>query len=164
MRRHHVCMALALITALAIVATACGSDGSTGRAGGDAAASSSTTASTTSTTQAADVGRPTTWRDETAHWQQLAPGRFAEGPAAVADDLAARYRGGDTSEVGQVMVDEVRTGEPLVVLLRETGVSDGVLGRDIEITLEGSDEGWGVVGARTRDFCVQVDESKSQCG
>ena len=54
----------------------------------------------------------------------------------------------------------VGTGEPLVVSLRETGVSDGVYGRDIEITLEGSDEGWSVVGARVRDLCVEVAASR----
>ncbi len=92
-------------------------------------------------------------------------GRLRAGRAAVADELAARYRGGDTSEVGAVAVAEVGSGEPLVVVLRETGVSDAVAGRDIEITLEGGDAGWGVASARVRDACVvAVDEADpTQC-
>ena len=110
------------------------------------------------------TGRPTQWRDDTAHWKQLAPDPFDVGPTALADELAARYRGGDTSSVGQVSVAAVRTGEPLVVVLLESGVSDGISSRDIEITLEGSDEGWSVVGARVRDLCVEVAESHpTQC-
>ncbi len=138
--------------------------------GSDSTATTSTTSSTakpdstTSTSTLALTGRPTQWRDDTAHWKQLALDPFDVGPTALADELAARYRGGDTSSVGQVSVAAVRTGEPLVVVLRETGVSDAVYGRDIEITLEGSDEGWSVVGARVRDLCVEVAESNpTQC-
>lgn len=156
-------VSVTLVVGLLLLAAGCGSDGSTAKGG--ASTSTTTASSTTSTTLAADIGRPTEWRDETARWKQLAPRPFSEAPAAVADDLAAIYRGGDTSEVGEVTVLSVGTGEPLVVVLRETGVSDGITGRDIEITLEGSDAGWGVVGARVKDYCMQVDESHpTQCG
>jgi hypothetical protein len=155
--------AVTLVAGLSLIAAGCGSDGS--KATGGTSTSTSTAPTSTSTTLADTIGRPTQWRDETARWKQLAPTPFSEGPTAVADDLAAIYRGGDTSEVGEVKVLEVRTGEPLVVVLRETGVSDGIPGRDIEITLEGSDAGWAVTGARVRDYCMQVDESQpTQCG
>jgi hypothetical protein len=152
----------AACAAFVVGVAACGSSGSTATPSNTSTTSKATT--TTSTSQAA-TGRPTQWRDDTAHWTQLAPQPFDEGPQAVADDLAALYRGGDTSEVGDVSVEAVRTGEPLVVVLGEVGVSDAVLGRDIEITLEGGDQGWAVVSARVRDLCMQVDESNpTQCG
>jgi hypothetical protein len=152
---------LVVTAALLVGATACGSDGSTA----EPRDTTTTSRLTTTTSMGATIGRPTEWRDESARWKQLAPTPFSERPSAVADDLAAIYRGGGTSEVGEVKVLEVRTGEPLVVVLRETGVSDGIPGRDIEVTLEGSDEGWSVVGARVTDYCVQVDESHpTQCG
>jgi hypothetical protein len=144
------------VAAVVVGVAACGSSTT------DAKAPSSTTTkptATTSTTSSPVAGRPTQWHDDTAHWQQLAPDPFDLGPTAIADELAARYRGGDTSEVGQVSVAEVRTGEPLVVVLREQGVSDGILDRTIEITLEGGDRGWKVVSARVRDGCVEVAES-----
>ncbi len=150
-----------LLGAVTFALVACGSDSTVAE---------STTSSTakpgpaTSTSSLALIGRPTDWRDDAVHWKQLAPDPFDLGPTAIADELAARYRGGDTSSVGQVSVAAVRTGEPLVIVLRETGVSDGVYARDIEITLEGSDEGWSVVGARVRDLCVEVAESNpTQC-
>lgn len=152
-----------LVMAAALAVAACGSSG------GSAARGPTTTASTaprptTSTAPAQGSGRPTTWRDDTAHWKQLVPAPISKSPAQVADDLAAAYRGGDTSEVGQVSVQEVRTGEPLVVVLSESGVSDGIPGRDIEITLEPGDEGWAVSSARVRDRCVEVAESNpAQC-
>ena len=144
------------LVTVALVLAACGSDSPV------ATSTTSSTAKrgpTTSTSTVPLTGHPTQWRDDTARWKQLAPDPFALGPAAVADELTARYRGGDTSSVGQVTVAAVQTGEPLVVGLRETGVSDAVSSRDIEITLEGSDEGWSVVGARVRDLCVEVAES-----
>ena len=150
-----------MLGAVTCALAACGSDSTV------ATSTTSTTAkpgSTTSTSSSALKGRPTQWRDDTAHWKQLAPDPFDVGPTAIGDELAARYRGGDTSSVGQVSVAAVGTGEPLVISLRETGVSDGVSSRDIEITLEGSDEGWSVVGARVRDLCVEVAESHpTQC-
>ena len=150
-----------VLGAVTCALAACGSDSTV------ATSTTSATAkpgSTTSTSSSALNGRPTQWRDDTAHWKQLAPDPFDVGPTAIGDELAARYRGGDTSSVGQVSVAAVGTGEPLVISLRETGVSDGVSSRDIEITLEGSDEGWSVVGARVRDLCVEVAESHpTQC-
>ena len=147
-------LVLAVAAAAAVGATGCGSSGGSHSGG----SSPTSVAGRTTTTTTGAVA--TSWRDDTAHWRQLAPGAFALGRAAVADELAARYRGGDTSEVGAVAVAEVNSGEPLVVVLRETGVSDTVAGRDIEITLEGGDAGWGVASARVRDACVvAVDEA-----
>lgn len=145
----------------ALVLAGCGSSGSSAKPRD----TTTTTRVATTTSTGTAIGRPTEWRDDTAHWKQLVPGSLALGRAAVADELAAHYRGGDTSEVGQVEIAEVRLGEPLVVALRETGVSDGIPGREIEVTLEGGDQGWAVVSARVRDLCVQVDESNpTQCG
>ena len=104
---------------------------------------------------------PTEWRDETARWKQLAPTPFSEGPTAVADDLAAIYRGG--GHVGgraRSRSLEVRTGEPLVVVLR----GDRRLRRRSPAATSRSrsrrsDEGWAVTAARVRDYCMQVDES-----
>lgn len=151
------------VAAWMLLVAACGSSsGSAARTSSTTSRARATTTTTSATTPA--TGRPTTWRDDTAHWKVLAPRAFSESPAQVADDLAARYRGGGTSEVGQVSVQEVRTGEPLVVVLSESGVSDGILGREIEITLEGGDEGWAVSSARVRDRCVEVAESNpAQC-
>jgi hypothetical protein len=149
----------ALVAGLALLA-ACGGSSGDGRA----TASSSTSSSSTTTTAPPATGRATQWRDDTARWRQLVPGALAMGRAAVADELAARYRGGDTSDVGEVAVAVVGSGEPLLVTLRETGVSDRIPGRDIEITLEGGDQGWSIASARVRDLCVEVDESNpTQC-
>lgn len=154
---RRLCITTAIASLLAL--SACGSSGS------ESESSTTTTTKPASTSTSRAIGRPTGWRDDTAHWRQLVPGSLALGPAAVADELAARYRGGDTSEVGQVTVAEVRSGEPLVIVLRETGVSDAVPGRDIEITLEGGDQGWAIASARVRDLCMQVDESDPmRCG
>jgi hypothetical protein len=153
-------LVLTVVAAAAVVPTACGSSDSTAKP-----RDTTTTLAATTTSTGATIGRATEWRDVTAYWRHLVPEPLAEGRTAVANELAARYRGGDTSEVGQVAVAEVRTGEPLVVVLQETGVSDAVLGRDIEITLDGGDQGWAVVSARVRDLCMQVDQSNpTQCG
>ena len=128
---------------------ACGSSSST--------AKPKPTTSTTSTSKSTtgSTGRPTQWRDVTAEWKARAPGPFAKGRTAVAEDLAAAWRGGDTSTVGVIDVVAVRTGEPLVVVLRETGgAKDGIVGTDVEITLEGGDEGWAVTSARAQDTCT----------
>ena len=91
----------------------------------------------------------------TTEWKSRAPGPFAKGPEAVAEDLAAAWRGGDTSEVGQISVVAVRPGEPLVVVLRETGGADATVATtDVEVTLEGGDEGWAVIAARAQDTCA----------
>ncbi len=142
------------VGAFVIALPACGSSAS------DAKPTSTTAkpgASSTSTT--AGSRGPTAWRDETAEWKSHAPRPFAKSPAGVAEDLAAAWRGSDTSEVGQITVAGVRPGEPLVVVLRETGgVDAAVASTDVEITLEGGDEGWAVTSARARDTCVtQVD-------
>jgi hypothetical protein len=145
-----------------VVLAACGSSG--GSSAGSTTSSTSRSTSTTSTTTGSTTGATTTWRDDTAHWKQLVPAPISRSPQLVAEDLAAAYRGGDTSAVGQVTVQEVRTGEPLVVVLAEAGVSDTVLSREIEITLEPGDEGWAVSSARVRDRCVQVDAADpAQC-
>ena len=94
----------------------------------------------------------------TTEWKARASRPFAKRPDAVAEDLAADWRGGDTSTVGVIDVVAVRRGEPLVVVLRETGGAQAVA-TDVEITLEGGDEGWAVAAARARDTCVEVDES-----
>lgn len=143
----------AMVTVVAVAA--CGSPGSSA---GD---KPSTTSS--STTTAMPVARgPAQWRDVTAEWKQRAPDPFSEGPDAVAEDLAAAWRGGDTSEVGLIEVIAVRHGEPLVVVLRESGGGDQNLVRtDVEITLEGGDEGWAISTARAQDLCrYEVAESE----
>jgi hypothetical protein len=137
---------LTAVVAIAIVAAACGS--SSGSTSG-----SSTSSKGTTTTSAACAGAE--WSDVTSAWKTLAPGPYAEGRQQVADDLAALRRGQDTSEVGQVSVAEVRTGEPLVVALSETGVPDVQVQRvDTEITLDGGDQGWSVTAARQRSICA----------
>ena len=137
---------------------ACGSSSSTAKPKPTTTTSKSATASTT----AELTGRPTQWRDATAEWKARASAPFAKGPHAVAEGLAAACRGGDTSTVGVIDVVAVRTGEPLVVVLRETaGTNATVASTDVEITLEGGDEGWAVISARAQDTCVgKVDESE----
>jgi hypothetical protein len=144
---------------LGLIASACGSDGSSPPA--TTTSTGPTRSSTSSTTPAAE-GAQTAWRDVTARWQQLAPRPIPKGPAAVADDLAALLRGGDTSSVGQVEVAGVRTGEPLVVVIRETGVpDDSTAAVEYEITLEAGDEGWLVTSARGRSTCARgVDRTE----
>ncbi len=142
-----------LMTAGAVVIglAACGSDSTTAKSPPSSTAKPGATASSTTT------GSPgsTAWSDMTPVWKSRAPQAFAAGPEAVADDLAAAWRGGDTSEVGQISVVVVRSGEPLVVVLRETGGADAtVLSTDVEITLEGSDEGWVLVSARAQHTCA----------
>jgi hypothetical protein len=145
-RRFLVCAAVAA-TAL----TACGSGDS--KSGSSTSTSASSRTSTTTTTAAACANAA--WTDVTSTWTALATQPLAEGRQQVADDLAALRRGQDTSEVGQVSVAEVRTGEPLVVVLSETGVPDVSVARvDTEITLEGGDEGWSVTSARQRSICA----------
>jgi len=140
---------LALVTlACAVLVTACGSSG-----GSRSGSSTSTATKVTTTTTAACAGSG--WSDVTAAWKTLAPGPYAEGRQQVADDLAALRRGQDTSEVGQVSVAGVGTGEPLVVTLSETGVPDVQVARvDTEITLEGGDQGWSVSSARRHSICA----------
>jgi len=134
--------------ACALTVAACGSSGGS-RSG--SSTSTATKATTTTTATCAGAG----WADVTAAWKTLAPGPFASGRQQVADDLAALRRGQDTSEVGQVSVAEVRRGEPLVVVLSETGGPDIEVTRvDTEITLEGGDQGWSVTSARQRSVCA----------
>jgi hypothetical protein len=154
---------------VAVVALAgCGSSGGSSAGSTTSSPSRSTsttsTSTSTSTTSGPATGATTSWRDDTARWKQLVPAPISKSPQLVAEALAAAYRGGDTSAVGQVSVARVGTGEPLVVTLAESGVSDTVLSREIEITLEPGDEGWAVSSARVRDRCVQVDAADpAQC-
>lgn len=129
---------------------ACGSSSSTAKSPTPTTAKPGGTTSSTTMSPSAIA-----WADVTAEWKSRAPGPFAAGRDAVAEDLAAAWRGGDTSEVGQISVVTVRRGEPLVVVLRETGGADAsVASTDVEITLEGGDEGWAVVSARALHNCV----------
>ena len=138
----------AATVAFAVTVAACGSSG-----GSKSGSSTSTSTKATTTTTAACAG--SAWSDVTAAWKTLAPGPYAEGRQQVADDLAALRRGQDTSEVGQVSVAKVGTGEPLVVVLSETGVPDAQVARvDTEITLEGGDQGWSVSSARRQSVCA----------
>ena len=140
-----------VVTAGAVVIglAACGSGSSTAKSPTPSTVKPGATTSTTASPGA------TAWADVTAEWKSRAPGPFAKGPDAVAEDLAAAWRGGDTSEVGQISVVTVRTGEPLVVVLRETGGADAtVASTDVEVTLEGGDQGWAVTSARAQDTCV----------
>ena len=142
---------------------ACGSSSSTAKS---PVPSTAKPGGTTSTTTAASAGS-TAWADVTAEWKSRAPRPFAAGPDVVAEDLAAAWRGGGTSEVGQISVVSARAGEPLVVVLREAGGADAaVASTDVEITLEGGDEGWAVVSARARQTCAgPVDPADpTKCG
>ncbi len=135
--------------AVVIGVVACGSGSSTAKS---PTSSTAKPGATTSTSASPGV---TAWADVTTEWKSRAPGPFAKGPDAVAEDLAAAWRGGDTSEVGQISVVTVRPGEPLVVVLRETGGADAtVASTDVEITLEGGDQGWAVISARAQKTCV----------
>ncbi len=139
------------VAVVGVLATGCGSDGST-----PAASSSSSSTSSTTNTAPPVAGEQTDWTDATSQWKAIAPNSFAEGPDAVSRDLAALRRGGPTSEVGEVTVLDVRPGEPLVVVLGETGVpDDAVAAIETEITLEGGDEGWVVSTARSRRACAR---------
>jgi hypothetical protein len=133
----------------AFVVAACGSSSGSK----SAPSSTSTTNRTTTSTVGACTGAG--WADVTETWKVLAPGPFATSPQQVAEDLAALRRGQDTSEVGQVSVAEVRSGEPLVIVLAETGVPDVAVTRvETEVTLEGGDQGWAVSSARQRSICA----------
>src|SRR4051794_36100898 len=104
-----------LSSAAVVVLSACGNSGSaTSRPD-----TTSSTKLTTTTSTTAPIAGTTAWRDDTAHWKQLVPEPLATGRQEVADELAARYRGGDTSDVGLVAVTDVGTDEPLVVELTE---------------------------------------------
>ncbi len=156
--RRQVIAGTVVMASLAVgVVGGCGSDGDT------AASTSSSSAATSSTTLAPDPlqqGR-TEWSDDTARWRALVPAPLAMGPTEIAEQLAALLRGGDTSETGMVEVVAVGRGEPLVIVLRETGLGDdSVSGVDHEITLEGSESGWAVVSARRQSSCYRgVDET-----
>jgi hypothetical protein len=152
-----------LIAGTALFALAAGGLAACGSGDDASSTTSSTVAGSTSSTLPPDevVGAQTEWVDETDRWRAVAPEPFDAGPEVVADDLAALLRGGDTSETGLVEVAAVETGEPLVVVLRETGLADdSVSGADHEITLEASEGGWVVVGARVQYSCYRgVDET-----
>jgi hypothetical protein len=148
-RGHRLLTVIA--AAFVVTVAACGSSGrSTSGSSSSSTSSSSRTSSTTAPT-CAGAG----WADVTPGWKTLAPGPYATGRQQVAEDLAARRRGQDTSQVGQVSVAEVRAGEPLVVVLAETGGPDPAVTRvETEITLEGGDQGWMVTSARQRSICA----------
>ena len=151
-----------LVTAVitAGLLAACGSSGSSA---GDKPSTTSSSTSTTSTTTLPPgvVNGQTAWVDATARWKLLAPTTFTTTPEVAAEDLAARLRGGDTSETGTVAVVSVQRGEPAVVVIRETGLpDDSVYSVDFEITLEPGDEGWAVSKARAQYSCTRgVDET-----
>ena len=83
----------------------------------------------------------------------MAPSPLADGPAA-----GGRRPGRDPPRAGtrrrsaRCRCVEVRTGEPLVVVLAETGGSDPAVAElETEITLEAGEGGWAVaVGAGQR--------------
>lgn len=149
---------LTSLTSLTIVVAvgglaACGSDDP--KATPSTAATSAPVAPGSSTTIPEPIveGR-TKWVDVTERWKALAPTPFASNPEQAADDLAALWRGGDTSEVGIVEVVSVRRGEPAVVVIRERDVpDDSIAAVDYEITLEPGDEGWVVSKARAQQSC-----------
>ena len=146
-RRHIGALAAVACTALAV--TGCGSSG------GPRSSSSTSTLPSRTTVTTPSPCSTNEWVDVTAAWKQLAPGPYAEGRQQVAEDLAALRRGQDTSEVGQVSVAAVRPGEPLVVVLSETGVPDVKVARvETAITLDGGDQGWSVTAARQRSICA----------
>lgn len=138
---------LLTVVATALVAVACGSS--------DAKSSSTSTSASSSTTTTSAPCAGAAWAEVTDTWKANAPGAFAQGRQQVAEDLAALRRGQDTSEVGQVSISEVRTGEPLVVVLSETGVPDVAVTRvDTEITLTAGEQGWVLTSARQRSVCA----------
>ena len=106
----------------------------------------------------------TKWVDVTARWKALAPKPFKKGPEAIARDLAALWRGGDTSSVGIVEVVAVQKGEPARVVIRERDVPDeSIAAVDYEITLEAGDEGWVVSKARARYSCRRAVNTTDHC-
>ena len=124
--------------------TACGSSGGSKPSGGASSTSARAATTTTTTTAAAGVHG---CRLDRRHRgvEDAGAGPVRRGPQQVADDLAALRRGQDTSEVGQVSVAEVRDGEPLVVVLAETGRARprGRAGRDRDHA-RGGEQGWAV--------------------
>lgn len=153
-----------LTVTLALGLAACGSSGGSS---GEGSSTSSTTKSsgpdgTTGTTPPPTVEGRTAWQDVTAQWKEWVPAPISQGPQQVAEDLAATWRGSDTSEVGEITIVAVVTGEPLKIVLKETGGPDlAVVETDVEITLEPGDEGWAVSKARQQSSCRKAPESAS---
>ena len=147
LRRNGVIVIVVVTATL----SACGSNSS--KALPKPTSTTSANGSTTTIPPSAVEGR-TKWVDVTARWKALAPKPFKKGPEAVAQDLAALWRGGDTSSVGIVEVAAVQTGEPARVVIRERDVPDeSIAAVDYEITLEPGDEGWVVSKARAQYSC-----------
>jgi hypothetical protein len=147
---------LTLAVAACVVVAACGSSGST------ATPDRTTTTSRRPTTSTGPAGEGTTaWVDVSATWKAMAPSSMSTNPHEVADDLAALRRGqGGTSDVGEVSVVEVRSGEPAVVVLAETGGGDPAVAKvETEITLEPGEGGWTVGTARQRSTCFRAPAS-----
>ena len=144
---------IALAAGIAVAAlAACGSGSSTAKPEPTTSTSSAVTSSTT--IPPAVVEGRTKWVDVTERWKAVAANAFKEGPEAAAEDLAALWRGGDTSEVGIVEVVAVQKGEPAVVTIRERDVPDeAVAAVDYELTLEPGDEGWVLSKARAQYAC-----------
>jgi len=145
----------------AVNLAACGSSSSTAKPKPTSTTSTSTASTASTTSPPAGVGGRTEWVDVTERWKTLGPKAFNEAPQAAAEDLAALWRGGDTSEVGMVEVVAVRPGEPAVIVIRESdGPDEAVASVDYEITLEPGDEGWVLSKARARSACRRaIDDS-----
>jgi len=145
--------------ALVVGVTACGSSGSSAKGHGTSTSTKAdgVPSGTTDTTPPPVVKGRTPWQDATAEWKRLVPKPIAKSPEHVAEDLAAAWRGGDTSSVGEVTVVAVTRGEPLVIVLKETGgANPAVEQSDVEVTLEGGDAGWAVSTARRQDSCYRA--------
>lgn len=149
-----------LAAVVAVTFAACGSSGGSSAKG--SSTSSTTKASGTGSTTPAPVGGRTAWQDVTAQWKQLVPQPISQAPEQVAEDMAATWRGMDTSEVGEISVVSISRGEPLKIVVKETGGPDlAVVETDVEITLEGGDEGWAVSSARQQSSCRTAPASAS---
>ncbi len=144
---------------VATLGVASGALGACGSSGPNATPTTTSSTSPVSPGSSTTIPEPvvegrTKWVDVTDRWKALAPTPFDTNPDQVAEELAALWRGGDTSEVGIVEVVAVQRGEPAVIVIRERDVpDDSVAAVDYEITLQPGDEGWLVSKARAQRSC-----------
>lgn len=149
-------MGAGTLTGLVLVAVlaACGSSNPNAGPSTTSASTSPVSPGSSTTIPAPVVEGRTAWVDVTDRWKALAPTPFDSSPEQAADDLAALWRGGDTSEVGLVEVAAVQRGEPAIIVIRERDIpDDSVAAVDYEITLQPSDEGWVLTKARAQRSC-----------
>ncbi len=164
MTRARTIAAGLLMATGTLALAACGSSGSSGKGSGPTSSTSRAagTSGTTGTSAPPTVAGRTAWSDVSAQWKALVPNPISQPPEEIAQDMAATWRGMDTSSVGEISIVSISHGEPLKIVLKERGGADpGVIETDVEITLEGGDEGWAVSSARQQDTCRTAPASAS---